>query len=430
MLKRSLILSIALLGMTDWSTTASAGARMAARLGHPVAPRIRVRLEAKKESFDLSGFQLKITDHRGRSVAGQSAVSKSTIRVHCSGDQLKVQSLDPGKTGIALLPEKIQIESATGVVRLENVPHRDRLVIYHAKGLSRGCEVVNEMDLEEYLEGLVNAEFSAKWSSEAVMAQIVAARSYALFQIHAAKANPAKHFDIESTVKDQVYGGMLKEDAEATRLVSATRGMVLSASRFSSKAMKAFYHSTCGGLTELPEKVWGSSEPGFHSRVRCEHCKSSPRFSWSLSVSLSDLQKRILDAMKKEGLPRDWEKVISSAEEFSKSARLENVAVSGANHPAQNHRLDDLILTWRWKGGRKIVPLSAHTFRMWMGPDQIRSTAFSMTAKPNGYFFKGLGNGHGVGMCQWGAKVMAEKGKKMSEILSLYYPDATLRKFW
>ena len=93
-------------------------------------------------------------------------------------------------------------------------------------------------------------------------------------------------------------------------------------------------------------------------------------------------------------------------------------------------------LTTRWTDGKKIMelPVTGVQLREWLGPQRFRSASFALTEHKSGagarWFFQGRGNGHGVGMCQWGAKVMGDKGYSMAAILKHYYPDAVLSKLW
>ena len=148
-------------------------------------------------------------------------------------------------------------------------PYREELRVYTAGSL---CEVVNVVDLEKYLEGLVNAEFNSRWSEEAIGAQVVAARTYAVFQMRQAQAqaednSDAQHYDVDATTHDQVYDGSMKEDPRATRIVEKTRGLLLTVKTARGvEPLKAYYHSTCGGMTDCRIRVWGTSEFGISTR--------------------------------------------------------------------------------------------------------------------------------------------------------------------
>ena len=97
------------------------------------------------------------------------------------------------------------VETPAGFFQYKGRPYRETLRIHALP--SGECEVVNEVDLEKYLDGLVNSEFSSQWSEEAVAAQAIAARTYAFYQMREAHMRPEAHYDVDSTTKDQVYDG-------------------------------------------------------------------------------------------------------------------------------------------------------------------------------------------------------------------------------
>src|SRR5262249_3859131 len=117
-------------------------------------------------------------------------------------------------------------------------------------------------------------------------------------------------------VKDQVYDGSMREDFRASRLVERTRGLVLTVGSASKPApIKAFYHSTCGGRTELPEKVWGSKFPGFQRTVPCPFCASSPALRWNAQLDAKQISTGLLRGAENDGpqagWPKDWKRMLS-----------------------------------------------------------------------------------------------------------------------
>ncbi|RYZ95500.1 MAG: SpoIID/LytB domain-containing protein, partial [Proteobacteria bacterium] len=167
-------------------------------------------------------------------------------------------------------------------------------------------------------------------------------------------------------------------------------------------------HANCGGMTEVPVTVWGSEDQAFRPVVCPYHQRKRDRTRWSLHVSRLQLDK----ALRKVGglLPRG----------FARLARLE----PGAPSPSQ--RLNDVVVTDA-TGANSIV--SANAFRNAMGNTKMKSTSFQIHDEEGGYRIDGEGFGHGVGMCQVGARAMAEEGKRYREILAYYYPLADLRRF-
>ncbi len=253
--------------------------------------------------------------------------------------------------------------------------------------------VINEVDLEEYLQGVMKHEISPAWPIEAVKAQAVAARSFAL---NKKLKNIGKPYDLYATITSQVYGGLSGEDPRSNKAINETKREILT---YEGRPIAAYYHATCGGETEDVENVWGGRLPYLKS-VRCKYCKDSPHYEWEKKLSLLEIS----NALSHKGISE-----IESIEVYKRSS---------------TGRIAKLVVKDEF--GKHII--SGNQFRMALGPNIIRSTHFKMKKKRGRVEFKGKGWGHGVGMCQWGARGMAEKGYNYKEILKHYYPDTKIKK--
>ena len=261
----------------------------------------------------------------------------------------------------------------------------------------KGLLVIDELPLEDYLVGLINCEISSQWPIEAIKAQAVIARSYALFQMEARKNAP---FHLESSVMDQVYDGCDIEDSRAARGVRETAGEVLT---FDDRIIQAFYHSNCGGHTEASENVWGYPLP-YLQGVTCKYCLTSGAVKWEQAIPLKKLESQLK----------------SSGYQISRLTDL----VPGRRN--RSGRLSDLVLVSA--KGSQTVPATA--FRKAIGYSVIKSTNFDVKISGDDAIFSGVGYGHGVGLCQWGAKQRAEDGFDYREILTYYYPGTILKKVY
>ncbi|MGZ3707273.1 MAG: SpoIID/LytB domain-containing protein [Bdellovibrionota bacterium] len=391
--------------------------------------RIRVRLDEAAPKVTVRGYDLSLRESRfDRSVF--HADRTTSWELHCQNGRIRALATAGGR---ALdLQEPVTIASAAGFVNVRGQPYRDEIRVWSVGSL---CEVVNEIDIEKYLEGIVNNEFSTKWSEQAIAAQVIAARTYAAYQMRKVRADsPGAHFDVDSSVKDQVYDGSQKEDARGARSVASTRGMVLTVGGAKDPVpMKAFYHSTCGGLTELPENVWGVHYPGFKHPVVCRFCASSPRFTWNLDFSARELADQLMSGARASGPPRGWP---ATWMEDLQRGRLQDIRVSRKD---VGGRVTEVATLWEVPENgraRRVVELtlSGSRLREWLGATRVRSTAFTVSPRwsilGSRWRLDGKGNGHGVGMCQWGAKIMGDQGYKTADILKYYYPDAAIRKLW
>jgi stage II sporulation protein D len=284
--------------------------------------------------------------------------------------------------------------SARGVVRVNGKGFRDVIEILP---LEKGLLVINELPVEDYLAGIINSEISSQWPIEAVKAQAVVARSYAIFQMKARKDMP---YQLESTVMDQVYDGYDGEDSRAVRGVRETAGEVLT---YQGKVIQAFFHSSCGGHTEASDKVWSVAEP-YLKGVTCKYCLASPSVRWEKTIPLEKLEA----LLRKGGY---------------------NVRDICGIIPLSRDESDRIVsMCILYSGGSKNI--SAVDFRKTIGYGVIRSTDFDVRISGEDAVFSGKGYGHGVGLCQWGAEKRAEEGFNYREILSYYYPGTTLEKLY
>jgi stage II sporulation protein D len=336
----------------------------------------------------IQGYDLELN---GATVAGTSVFS-----VRCGAEPGSGAGYVEYGAGLRAVG-RLEISAPGGFVQLNGRPYRSRLTVVPQ---GPACFVINTLDLEKYLAGVIAREMSSSWPIEALKAQAVASRSYALFQIHASRD---REYDLENGTQDQVYEGAAGESARAVRAVEATRGEALV---YGDSALKAYFHANCGGITEVPEFVWGGEAKAFRPVICPYHKRARDRALWSAFVTRSQIEnalRRIAGL-----LPKGFRRVAS----------LE------AGAPDASHRLSDVTVT-DTEGTNVLV--SANAFRNALGNGKLKSTAFHIHADPRGYRIDGEGNGHGVGLCQVGARAMAGEGKTYRQILRFYYPLAKIQ---
>ena len=259
-----------------------------------------------------------------------------------------------------------------------------------------GLLVINELDVEEYLKGVLNEEISAKWHPEAIKAQAVVARTYALYQKENRKDNP---YHMEATTADQVYGGARREDERTNKAAKDTQGIVLT---YEGKLAKVFYHSISGGITEDVTDVWGGEGNNYLKSIKCDFDKDAPNYQWETEIDAVDLEM----LLSRNGIKVDGILSIEPVS-FTSSGRVSELQI-------------------RHKNG--IEKISGVNFRKIIGYETIRSTLFRIKEGEGSFIFYGKGSGHGVGLCQWGAKGMAEKGYSYIDILKYYYPGIEIKR--
>jgi len=255
----------------------------------------------------------------------------------------------------------------------------------------RGLLIVNLVDVDAYLKAVVSSEMLPTWPQEALKAQAVVSRS---FVFHHALRNRRKDFDISSS--SQVYNPD-KRDARTDNAVDATRKIVIF---YRGKLLLPFFCTSCGGFTEYAANVW-QSEGRFPPPVRCPFCRECPDFRWQVRMSFRELRNKLGSA----GIPR------------ARSIAVHRRSASGGRITA---------LKIECENGDRIVKINR--FRMIMGPNVIKSGFFDIKARDGYITFSGRGWGHGVGMCQRGAKILAERGKSFKSISRYYFPGAKIKK--
>ena len=257
---------------------------------------------------------------------------------------------------------------------------------------------VVEMDLEEYLKGVVAAEMPVSFDLEALKAQAVAARTYSLKRMENSKQDSHLSTSFESA-QDWASESRLKEKwgesnyfyywNKISQAVEQTQGLVLT---YQGKLINAYYHSTCGGRTEDGETVFKQSLP-YLRPIKCYTCNHSPRFREQKDFTVSQV-KTVL------GLDSDRQLNLKVLEQTT-GGRVKTIEA----------------------GGKEINGLD---FRKLLG---LRSTRFSWQVQGNQISFITIGNGHGVGMCQYGADGLAKQGKDFQQILRYYYQGVEIQSY-
>lgn len=271
--------------------------------------------------------------------------------------------------------------------------------LFHKSGR---YQLVGHMDIENYLKGVLPHEMPSSWPVEALKAQAVASRSYALWK---AQHQESQNYDLRSSILDQMFRmNKINESSsvppKVQEALASTAGVFLVDKN--DKIIKTYFHSDCGGATDGPRNVWGTeNSQGAIRDVACAQRSSSQwKSEWSLPALREKLRGEFI-------LPDD--------------AELKDVIVR-TQLKSQRAEWVDLIFA---KGVLKRV--RGEDVRRVLGYDKIRSTLFAIEKTNGAYTFKGRGFGHGVGLCQYGARAMAQAGQDYKTILKHYYPSSNLR---
>lgn len=253
-------------------------------------------------------------------------------------------------------------------------------------GAETSFQAINLVDLEDYLLSVVPSEMPTSWHIEAVKAQSIAARSYAVANYW---KNEKDNYDVKDTTDDQVYLGVESETEAGNQACDETAGVVLKHNR---KVISAFFHSTSGGATEVGENVWGKEIPYVQSVV--DYDDNSPHFSWQRKCAVSQAEKAFgLKTGSLLSIQPFW-KVASNRVKQAAVVSLDNTTI------VTGERLRQLF--------------------------KLPSSNFNVSFEDDYYIFAGRGFGHGLGMSQYGAKTLAESGYNAAQILSYYYRDVSV----
>jgi stage II sporulation protein D len=265
--------------------------------------------------------------------------------------------------------------------------------------------------MEDYVKGVLAKEMPVgknEENLEALKALAVCVRTYAQKKLKDGKI----YFDIYDDTRDQVYGGMDAESPLSNRAAGETKNLIL---KYDGTQATLFYHSTCGGYTESSQNVFTKEYVTYLKGIKDgsePYCKISPRFEWTETYG----KELIISRLKNYSLLNDL-----------------------------NYRLEDISILSRFNSGRvnemeiKVVSNSSEKKTIIIKGNEIRSilrtsdgkmilwgTMFDVSKKSNSIVLSGKGFGHGVGLCQWGAIALSQKGWSYKDILEHYYPGTEL----
>ena len=291
----------------------------------------------------------------------------------------------------------IRPAAKAGELSLDGRRYRGALELRHRGG---GLTAVNIVPVDGYLRSVVPEEMPVDWPAEAIKAQSVAARSFAL----ASRGRHASEgYDLCTTTHCQLYTGTAAEKSASDAAIKATRGEVLT---YGGKPIEALFHTDSGGMTENSEDVWGSHVPYLRA-AKDTPAKTMP---WTKTISRADLGRKL--AAKGHTIGR------------VRSLALWPLAIGRA---AKDRTASGRVKTMTVKGTKGTATLSGTTWRSLLG---LKSTLFDAKLAKDMVTFTGYGSGHGLGISQWGAERMAAKGASYAEILHHYYTGTKLQQLY
>jgi stage II sporulation protein D len=386
---------------------------------------IRVRIFESVQAADVSGDYYEFREQdphwprnlssNGINVAGskltdQLQTKKRTVRVHLLSDSAKSSESASWRVSFKSLKKNFSVNrlllfGRNLEVNGKRVPER---VFFWPREENR-FDVIAVVSLEEYLKNVLPWEMPLSWPLEALKAQAIAARSYAVSQ---SQLRQNRHFDVESTVEDQVFHAKSHPDEKTfegklERAVEGTQGQLLLDQN--NQILKAYFHADCGGATDESSEVWNatlfvsSKKLLKNGTAKDKSCPMSPWAKWEAKFTFEDLNLKL-----KSLLPYGEKLAQIKPMKMLNSGRTHTLLLIGSG------------------GGLSLI--TSEDLRRNLGFNVLKSAKFGIAKEKLGFTFKGKGHGHGVGLCQWGSRQLARKGLGYKKILAHYYPKARLEK--
>jgi stage II sporulation protein D len=304
-------------------------------------------------------------------------------------------------------------DNAYNYLEIGDTTYRGALII--VPGEAGKFTVVNYLDIEDYLRGVVPLELGirSREEIEALKAQAVAARTYTYRQLIDRCAEP---FDMVATMADQVYGGVAAEYRESDLAIKSTADLIMTAG---DSVIFAYYHSTCGGMTADVNEAWGKPSRSYLRSIKdCDGsgkawCRVSAYFTWEERWPWKQFSAIVLQSLQKLDPQTRFKGVVTgiSVERRFACGRVRRATITGSG--------------WSYDCGADQLRYILR--RGIAGNPILRSSNFSVTSKDrNIVTLSGKGYGHGVGMCQMGAVGRAQAGQNFVTILKSYYTGVSI----
>jgi len=262
--------------------------------------------------------------------------------------------------------------------------------------------VTQTLSLEDYVLGVMRAEGTVEPEPEALKALAIAVRTYAL-------KNRARHatsgYDFCSTTHCQRFVSSSATSSILREAVRATEGVVLIDDH--GDPIDAYFGASCGGETANIRDLWGVTPASYLRGVRDEYCDAGPHAKWTDTISRADLL-RALQSDSRTDVGNRLDQV--SISKHDETGRAEFITVDG------EHRRT--VRGWDFKiiVGRVL------------GWNVLKSSRFEIARSGSNFIFRGSGFGHGLGLCQEGAHVMAARGAGYQKILEKYFPGTMVKR--
>lgn len=391
---------------------------------------VRIALSTSDESARVGASGVWRIYSRNTANLVAKGTAGEVVQIQRRGDQLVVIGSDGSVTPRQSAPFLVRAPRPESFVTYEGKRYRGELIIMPG---DNGLLVVNRLGVESYLRGVVPLEIGDRRPGEeaAVEAQAVAARSYTYIHMNDAGDRP---FDMYGSVQDQAYGGVDAEKPMTDAAISSTRDMVV---KFAGRIINTPYSSTCGGSTAATREVWWRQSDQPYLRPVSDqipgtssfYCDPSPRFRWTATFTGDELRNTL----------EKYLGTVTAATEPpvnpGNTPRMSLGRVTGFR--VEGRTASDRVAAVSIQTERGNYVIRGNDVRFVLrtpGGSLLGSTYFTAQTTSDGtggigrLVLTGGGNGHGIGMCQWGAIGRARAGQDYRTILTTYYPGTTVSR--
>jgi stage II sporulation protein D len=377
-------------------------------------PVVRVRLLVSQDSVTLRANTpptVKTATERSPLRLNIAAGVQTTLVLTNDGWVIGGVLVPGGRSELTLTP----VEDAS--VSINDKPYRGTYRFVPA-GIT-SFDVINDVDVDSYLKGVLACELYKSWNEEAYRAQAIVARTYALYE--ARTRGVGKNWDVYPDQRSQVYGGYSEETAKSRAAADDTAGIVLAfGPAGEERIFKTYFSACCGGITQSAADAFGDHYlvPLSDQDVR-GLCNASKTFNWGpVELTRTELTRRLraYGARRKSG-ERDMANV----------ARLEIQSANRFNRPIRFVVIDETGTRYSLSGEELRVAVNSGTTKE--APAKLLSSFVKVINDPGSdviRFVEGHGNGHGVGMCQYCTEARAEAGMRHEDIVLCAFPRAKL----
>lgn len=364
---------------------------------------VRVRLKSQQDEIFISGYGLRIqgAENKFQQVAIARSENIRIRRFSKDGASFWLVTRSQSSRSQIISDPLLAIDGQDLKAQAQNLPKQ---ILLSPSGKVK-MDLVGVLPINEYLTGVIASEMPLSWPMETLKAQAIAARSYTLAVM---KERRNKAYHLESSVMDQVFKHVVLNDGDqlirkASQAVNETKNMQIMGDK--GNVLKAFYHSDCGGKTASAKNVWNMSASG--GEAVDESCPTNPKAHWHINVSKENIFAKIKKFLALDKSDKEQDQI--------KELKFNSI-------PSEERLKDVTVIL---NSGRQLK-LNGNDFRGLIGFQDLKSNLFKVQVSEKEFAFVGRGFGHGVGLCQWGSRMLGLQGKKFPEILKHYYPQARL----